>query len=93
MENFKNKLYITKSVEKKIPKELIFLIIKLIQNLHKETKVDYLQIIKIRNNILIHKQEIPKYRKGYVLPISISSCKLFVIDNGDYSTLMFNYEY
>ena len=88
MDRFRNKLFTTRAVKEELPPELICLIIKLTQDLYKETQVDYLQIFKIRNNILIHKQEIPEYRKGYKLPISVKICKLLFVDSGEYSILM-----
>lgn len=93
MNKFKNNLYVTRTVKEELPPEVILFIISLVQNLHKEAEVDYLQVIKIRNNVLIHKQEVPEYRKGYILPVSVSRCKLFFIDSGEYSTLMFSHEY
>lgn len=93
MNKFNNNLYMTKAVKEELPTEVLLLIISLVQNLHKDIEVDYLQVIEIRNNVLIHKQEVPEYRKGYTLPIPVKRCKLFFIDNGESSTLMFNHEY
>ena len=94
MKKFENAIYVTNTVKEELPEEVLLFIINLIRNLHKEIpEVDYLQVLKIRNNILILKQEVPEFRKAYLLPTSVNRCKLFFIDSLHYSTLMFNYEY
>ena len=94
MKKFNNLIFTTRAVKEELPEEVLLFIINLLRNLHKEIpEVDYLQVLKIRNNILILKQEVPEFRKAYLLPTSVSRCKLFFIDSLHYSTLMFNYEY
>ena len=94
MKKFENAIYVTNTVKEELPLEALLFIINLVRNLHKEIpEVDYLQVLKIRNNILILKQEVPEFRKAYILPTSVTRCKLFFIDSLHYSTLMFNYEY
>ena len=94
MKKFENAIYVTNTVKEELPEEVLLFIINLVRNLHKEIpEVDYLQVLTIRNNILILKQEVPEFRKAYILPTSVSRCKLFFIDSLHYSTLMFNYEY
>lgn len=94
MKKFENAIYVTNTVKEELPEEVLLFIINLVRNLHKEIpEVDYLQVLKIRNNILILKQEVPEFRKAYILPNSVNRCKLFFIDSLHYSTLMFNYEY
>ena len=94
MKKFNNLIFTTRAVKEELPEEVLLFIVGLVKNMHKEVKdVDYLQVIDIENNILTHKQEMPEYKKKYKLTISVESCKLFFIDNGQYSTLMFSYEY
>ena len=94
MKKFENAIYVTNTVKEELPEEVLLFIINLVRNLHKEIpEVDYLQVLKIRNNILILKQEVPEFRKAYLLPTSVRRCKLFFIDSLHYNTLMFNYEY
>ena len=94
MKKFENAIYVTNTVKEELPEEVLLFIINLVRNLHKEIpEVDYLQVLKIRNNILILKQEVPEFRKAYILPTSVSRCKLFFIDSLHYSTLTFDYEY
>ena len=92
MKKFENAIYVTNTVKEELPEEVLLFIINLVRNLHKEIpEVDYLQVLKIRNNILILKQEVPEFRKAYLLPTSVTRCKLFFIDSLHYSTLMFDY--
>ena len=93
MRKFQNRIFMTKAVKAEIPWDLILFIVSIVQNMPKDIKVDYLQVIDIQNNTLIHKQEEPEYHKEYTLKIPTIKCKLFFIDNGEYSTLMFNHEY
>ncbi len=94
MKKFNNLIFTTRAVKEELPEEVLLFIVGLVKNMHKEIKeVDYLQVITIENNTLIHTQEIPEYKKEYILSISTENCKLFFIDSGEYSTLMFNHEY
>ena len=94
MKKFNNLIFTTRAVKEELPEEVLLFIVGLVKNMHREVKeVDYLQVIAIRNNTLIHTQEIPEYKKSYTLLTTINSCKLFFIDSGEYSTLMFSHEY
>ena len=94
MNKFNNSIFTTRAVKEELPEEVLLFIVGLVQNMHKEVKeVDYLQVITIENNFLVHTQEIPEYKKEYKLSVSVENCKLFFIDNGEYSTLMFNHVY
>ena len=94
MKKFNNLIFTTRAVKEELPEEVLLFIVGLVKNMHREVKeVDYLQVITIENNTLIHTQEIPEYKKEYILSISTENCKLFFIDSGEYSTLMFSHEY
>ena len=93
MRKFQNTIFMTRTVKAESPWDLILFIVSIVQNMPKDIKVDYLQVIDIQNNSLIHKQEEPEYHKEYTLKIPTKKCKLFFIDNGEYSTLMFSHEY
>ena len=63
-------------------------------------KKDYLQVFEIepiKDNLLRieHGQEVPKYKKEIIVSnVGINSkVKLFVIDAGEYSTMMLSEEY
>ena len=93
MRKFQNTIFMTRAVKEEIPWDLILSIVSLVQNMPKDIEVDYLQTIDIKETKLIHKQEEPEYQKEYTLKIPTKKCKLFFIDNGQYSTLMFSHEY
>ena len=94
MKKFNNLIFTTRAIKEELPEEVLLFIVGLVKNMHKEVKeVDYLQVITIENNTLIHTQEIPEYKKSYTLLTTIKNCKLFFIDNDEYSTLMFSHEY
>ena len=93
MRKFQNRIFMTKAVKAEIPWDLILFIVSIVQNMPKDIEVDYLQVIDIQNSTLIHKQEEPEYQKEYTLKIPTKKCKLFFIDNREYSTLMFSHEY
>ena len=91
---FNNPIFTTKTIKEELPEEVLLFIIGLVQNLHKEiAEVDYLQVFTIQNGVLIHTQEVPNYKKEFPISTELENCKLFFIDNGQYSTLMFSYEY
>ena len=94
MKKFNNLIFTTRTIKEELPEEVLLFIVGLVQNMHKEVKeVDYLQVFEIEGCTLTHKQEIPEYKKVYTLLTTINSCKLFFIDSGEYSTLMFSHEY
>ncbi len=93
----KENRYITRAVLDVVPIEINLLLYDLINELTIEK--DYLQIFELipHEEILeiIHKQEIPEFTcKFIVRNIGIEkSMKIYVIDSGDYSTMMFSSEY
>ena len=61
-------------------------------------KADYLQIfelVAVPNGLkVIHSQEVPEYKKEYLIPCKKPlSAKIFVIDDGQYATMLFADEY
>lgn len=90
--------YLTKDVSKKIPLEIQILLWSMISEM--KIKKDYLQVFEIepiKNNLLKieHRQEVPKYKKELVVVnTSINfKVKIYVIDDGEYSTMMLSDEY
>lgn len=90
--------YLTRGISEEIPLEIHILLWSMIG----ETKIkkDYLQVFQIepiKNNLLKieHRQEIPKYKKEHVvINTGINSkVKIFVIDDGEYSTMILSSEY
>lgn len=90
--------YLTRGVSEEIPLEIQILLWSMIGGI--KIKKDYLQVFEIepiKNSLLKieHRQEIPKYKKEHVVVNTgiNSKVKIFVIDNGDYSTMMLSSEY
>jgi len=98
---FENDRYITNGVKFNVPLYLQNLIWFLIETMDVEIK-DYLQVFELEEIIenqetkqkIIHIQELPEYRKEHVISGSTTiTTKLFVIDDGDHSTLLLAEEY
>ena len=63
-----------------------------------EVEQDYLQVFDIHSSktetIIIHSQEQPNYRKKYVFPFpAYFTGRIFVIDDGEASTMLLAEEY
>ena len=99
----KNNRYVTRGVNEEVDIRLQLAIWAMIDKLKDKENVelDYLQVFKIRkegNNIVINQsQEIPEYSCTYEMEIEEiqidDEIKVYVIDSGDYSTMLFPYEY
>ncbi|MFR2797455.1 DUF960 family protein [Romboutsia timonensis] len=95
---FNKERYLTRGVSNEIPLEIQILLWSMIDGLN--VKKDYLQVFEIEpmdvNLLKIeHRQEVPRYKKEIVvINVGISSkVKIFVIDDGVYSTMMLSSEY
>ena len=95
---FNKERYLTRGVSNEIPLEIQILLWSMIDGLN--VKKDYLQVFEIepiKDNLLKieHRQEVPKYKKEIIVRNRgiKSKIKLFVIDEGDYSTMMLSEEY
>ena len=95
---FDKERYLTRGVSNKIPFEIQLLMWSMIEEL--KVNKDYLQVFEvnpINDNLLKieHRQEVPKYKKEIIVRnIGINSKeKIFVIDEGEYSTMMLSEEY
>lgn len=96
---FNGSRYVTSGINGGLSMELQAIIWELIDQL--EVEQDYLQVFNLEvvdDAIkLTHRQEEPDYVQGYLLKskeISIESDnRIFVIDDGEYATMMFSYEY
>lgn len=93
---FNNQRYLTKGVNETISLDTQIAIWDCIDKL--EIEKDYLQVFdlipKSGFTFIIHKQEHPEYIKEWILEVSIEEAvKIFVIDDGEYSTMMLSYEY
>ena len=95
---FNKERYLTRGISNEIPLEIQILLWSMIDKLN--VKKDYLQVFEIEpidaNLLKIeHRQEVHKYKSDIVVKnVGISSkVKIFVIDDGVYSTMMLSSEY
>lgn len=98
----KGQRYVTKGVMDSLPVELQVLCWNLIhQNVQKQLPLDYLQIFEFSaekgNQKLVHRQEEPEKRKEYLISpkLCLNSVpqKIWVIDSGEYQTMLLPEEY
>ena len=91
--NFKNKRFVTKGIAENVPLCLQLFMWMCIDTLVCEK--DYLQVFEFSKSGVVHSQEEPEFSKEYLLkgdaPIFIG--KVFVIDDGSYSTMLLAEEY
>ena len=100
---FKNNRYVTRGVNEEVDIRLQLIMWNMIDKLNDEGNVelDYLQVFKLRkegNKIVINQsQEVPEYSCTYEIEIEDiqidNEIKLYVIDSGEYSTMLFPSEY
>jgi len=95
---FEGDKYLTAGVDCEIPIELQVFIWNCITNLSVEK--DYLQVFELSSTEtglqkIIHIQEQPDYKKEYLIdmPFEAVETKIFVIDDGDHSTMLLAEEY
>lgn len=100
---FKNDRYLTKGVTNVIPYYLQVAMWLAIDSME-VSKKDYLQVFKlskivengVEKQLVIHTQEQPNYKMEYIFPTSdtkIVTEKIFVIDDGEHSTMLLAEEY
>lgn len=94
---FKNPRYVTRGINAEIPLALQLILWKMIDEMEVAQK-DYLQVFTLSSKNsrqkIIHEQEQPDYRKEYVFSGDcLINEKIFVIDDGDHSTMMLAEEY
>ncbi|MBZ9633375.1 DUF960 domain-containing protein [Clostridium sp. FP1] len=100
----KNNRYITRGVNATLSIHLQLLLWNLIDTLEqdKSIELDYLQIFKFKritdnekyNLIITHSQEVPPYEKKYMFHVDNPiDEKVYVIDDGEYSTMLLAEEY
>ena len=99
----KNNRYVTRGINEKVDIRLQLMIWSMLDKLKDEGNVelDYLQVFRIRkegNKIVINQsQEVPEYSCTYEIEIGDIQIddviKVYVIDSGEYSTMLFPHEY
>ncbi len=94
---FNNSHYVTRGIDAEIPLALQLVLWKMIDEMEVAQK-DYLQVFTLSTENgeqkIIHEQEQPDYRKEYVFSTDrLVNAKIFVIDDGDHSTMLLAEEY
>ena len=98
---FDNKRIVTCGISDKIPAEIQLGLWIMIDNIRNNGgELDYIQVFRLSaegmEQRIIHTQEQPAYRNEIILPFlapTVGDAKIFVIDNGGYSTMMLAGEY
>ena len=93
---FDGKKYVTRGVAETIPLDMQCFMWDLIDQMSVDK--DYLQVFSLSveggKQRLTHIQEMPEYKKSYVVNGDTKiSCKIFVIDDVEYSTMLLASEY
>ena len=93
---FQNSRFLTRSVATDIPPELQLFLWSCIDQLPPER--DYLQVFQLepmgQMQSITHSSEQPPHRMTYVIPSDNPiSAKLYAIDDGEHSTMLFANEY
>ena len=99
----KDNRYVTRGVNEEVDVRLQLIMWSMIDKLKDEESVelDYLQVFKLRregNKIVINQsQEVPEYSCTYEIELEDiqidDEIKVYVIDSGEYSTMLFPSEY
>lgn len=94
---FTNERYLTREVANQVPIDIQILMWDLVERLEEKDYLQIFELIPIGSEIveLIHKQEIPETTSIYKIKNTEikNQMKLYIIDNGEYSTLMFSHEF
>lgn len=99
----KDNRYVTRGVNEEVDIRLQLIMWSMIDKLNDEGNVelDYLQVFRIRkegkNIVISQSQEVPEYLCTYEIELEDiqidDEIKVYVIDSGEYSTMLFPSEY
>ncbi len=93
---FNNGRYLTCGVDSTIPMELQLFLWECVDRM--PAPKDYLQVFELSPSgsmqSILHRSEEPKYRMEYLVPAdTLITEKLYIIDDGDHSTMLLSSEY
>ena len=93
---FTNERYLTCGVDSAIPLELQQFMWECVERLPAER--DYLQVFELKPvgclQCISHKSESPEHHKEYLIPCDAPiTAKVYIIDDGDHSTMLLAEEY
>ncbi|MBR4628281.1 MAG: DUF960 domain-containing protein [Ruminococcus sp.] len=91
-----NKRYLTCGVDNAIPQELQLFLWECVERM--PASRDYLQVFELKPEgclqSIAHSSEEPEYQMEYVIPMDNPIAeKVYVIDDGDHSTMLLSSEY
>ena len=105
MRMFGSNRYITRGINQGISMDLTIFLWSRVDALKLESDgdMDYLQVFELKeikdpevkaNQLVIHRTEEPEYRRTHAITVEKPITeKVYVIDSGDYSTMLFAREY
>ncbi|MCR4889103.1 MAG: DUF960 domain-containing protein [Ruminococcus sp.] len=93
---FTNERYLTCGVDSTIPLELQLFMWECVEKMHGEK--DYLQVFELKEEgpmqSISHSSEEPEYHMVYLIPSDAPiTAKVYIIDDGDHSTMLLAEEY
>lgn len=93
---FTNERYLTCGVDSMIPLELQLFMWECVEKLPEHR--DYLQVFNLQPSgnmqSISHSSEEPEYRRVYLIPSDAPiTAKIYIIDDGDHSTMLLAEEY
>ena len=93
---FTNERYLTCGVDRMIPLELQLFMWECVEKMHGEK--DYLQVFELKAEgpmqSISHSSEEPEYHRVYLIPSDAPiTAKIYIIDDGDHSTMLLAEEY
>ena len=91
-----NERYLTCGVDSTIPMELQLFMWECVEKMHGEK--DYLQVFELKAEgpmqRISHSSEEPEYHRVYLIPSDAPiTAKIYIIDDGDHSTMLLAEEY
>lgn len=99
----KNDRYVTRGLNEEIDIRLQLIMWSMIDKLKEEgnVEIDYLQVFKLRKEgkkvMIEQRQEVPEHKVSYIIEIEDveigNENKIYVIDSGEYSTMLLPSEY
>lgn len=99
----KNNRYVTRGVNEEVDIRLQLIMWSMVDKFNEEGNIelDYLQVFKLtkeRNKVIIEQsQEVPEHKETYTIEIEDveigNENKIYVIDSGEYSTMLLPSEY
>lgn len=102
---FKNKRLMTRGIDSRVPLSIQICLWGLVDNLvNSDVKTDYLQVFELKTNKhtdksiylhIEHRQEVPPYKREYTIKNVEAEIndKIYIIDDGTHSTMLFASEY